>query len=235
MEVIEQHLEEEKIDVNSTVFVRSNIEFAETNLPASTSFLERMKWPIIGSLAAIASLIFIGLLYICQLKNPNSGGVQVEINNAASSNNESPSCSREVANQINIPILPSAPQFQGGAQQFQEHIQDKDRAGNPAHAPAQTTSKGSRMLKNLNSTLGGAAWACNDTHDRHLRVKTTKINAEKEYLDHWDNTTPINDKDIDEKTLTSPILKCMNRKSLYLFQTIMSTHSLFVNNYIPYT
>ena len=109
MEVIEQHLEEEKIDVNSTVFIRSNIEFAGKNLPASTSFLERMKWPIIGSLAAIASLIFIGLIYICQLKNPKSGGVSVEIHNAASSNNESPSCSRDVANQINIPILPSAP------------------------------------------------------------------------------------------------------------------------------
>ena len=64
-----------------------------------------------------------GLLYICQLKNPPKGGVTVEINNAANSNNESPSGTREVANQINIPIQPSASQsgpFQEGAHRFQE-------------------------------------------------------------------------------------------------------------------
>ena len=48
----------------------------------------------------------------------------VEINNAATSNNESSSCSRDVVNQNNLPILPSAPQLrlghQGGAQHFQE-------------------------------------------------------------------------------------------------------------------
>ena len=98
MEVLEQHLEEEKIDVNSTVFIRSNIEFEEKILPASTSFLEKMKWPIIGSLAAITLLTSMGLIYVCQLKNPTKGGVTVEINNAANSNNESPSCTREVAN-----------------------------------------------------------------------------------------------------------------------------------------
>ena len=64
MEVLEQHLEEEKINVNSTVFIRSNIELEEKILPASTTFLEKMKWPIIGSLVAIASLISMGLLYV---------------------------------------------------------------------------------------------------------------------------------------------------------------------------
>ena len=115
MEVIEQHLEEEKIDVNSTVFIRSNIKQEENAPPTSTSFLEKMKWPLIGTLAAIASLIFIGLVFICQLKNPSSSGVSVEINNAATSNNESPICTSEVSNQYNqyyTPSLPSAPQFQ---------------------------------------------------------------------------------------------------------------------------
>ena len=68
MEVLEQHFEEEKIDINSTVFIRSNIEAEEKSLSNSSPFLERMKWPIIGSLAAIASMIFLGLLGICQLK-----------------------------------------------------------------------------------------------------------------------------------------------------------------------
>ena len=77
-------------------------------------------------------------------------------------------------------------------------------AEDPAPTPAPTTSKGSRMLKNLKSDLDGSAWACNDTHVWRLRVRTTKINEEEEYLDHWDNITTINDENIEEKTLTSP-------------------------------
>ena len=75
---------------------------------------------------------------------------------------------------------------------------------NPTPTQAPSTSKGSRMLKNLNSDLDGSAWACNDTHGRRLRVRTTKINEEEEYMDHWDNITTINEENIEEKTLTSP-------------------------------
>ena len=104
MEILEQHIEEEKIAVNSTIFIRSNIESEEKAISSTSTFLEKMKWPIIGSLVAIISLIFIGLMYICQLKKPSREGVTVEINNAANANNESPSCSMGVANQVNIPI-----------------------------------------------------------------------------------------------------------------------------------
>ena len=79
-------------------------------------------------------------------------------------------------------------------------------AENPAPAPATKPSSGSRMLKNLDSSgLDGKAWACNDTHGRRLRVQTSKINTEEEYSEHWDNTTSIDDKEIEEKTLPSPI------------------------------
>ena len=71
-----------------------------------------------------ASLISKGLIYVCQLKNPTKRGVTVVIKNAAYSINESPYCTREVANLINIPICPSATQsrlkHQRGAQLFQE-------------------------------------------------------------------------------------------------------------------
>ena len=110
MEVLEQHFEEEKIDINSTVFVRSNIEIDENITAPSSTFLETMKWPIIGSLGAILSLIVLGLLYICQLSKSNKEGVKVEINNAANANNESPSCSLDVANQVNRPAQPFIPQ-----------------------------------------------------------------------------------------------------------------------------
>jgi len=76
MEVLEQHFEEDKLNINSTVFIRSDIGAEEKSLSNSSPFLKRMKWPIIGSLAAIASIIFLGLLCICQLKNPSKGGVK---------------------------------------------------------------------------------------------------------------------------------------------------------------
>ena len=90
MEILEQHIEEEKIAVNSTIFIRSNIQSEEKAISSTSTFLEKMKWPIIGSLVAIIFLIFMGLMYICQLKKPNREGVTVEINNAANANNASP-------------------------------------------------------------------------------------------------------------------------------------------------
>jgi len=48
MEVLEQHFEEDKLNINSTVFIRSDIGAEEKSLSNSSPFLERMKWPIIG-------------------------------------------------------------------------------------------------------------------------------------------------------------------------------------------
>ena len=65
----------------------------------------------------------------------------------------------------------------------------------PAETPAGTQEpaapKGSRMLKKLESNLDGKAWACTDTHKRRLRVRTTGIEEEDEYYDHWDNTVEL--------------------------------------------
>ena len=97
-----------------------------------------MKWPIIGSLVAIISLIFMGLMYICQLKKPSREGVTVEINNAANANNESPSCSMGVANQVNIPNQPFVPppeMFQEGANQILEGAQQFHEGARVQDAP----------------------------------------------------------------------------------------------------
>ena len=102
MEIIEQHFEEEKINANSTVFVRSNIDSNQISLPKSTSLLERIKWPFIGSLAAVTILIFIGLIAICLLKNNTKSGVTVTVSNEATSKNDSPVCN-------NVAVVPSAP------------------------------------------------------------------------------------------------------------------------------
>ena len=109
MKVLEQHFEEEKVAINSTVFIRSNIEIEENRATPYPTFLETMKWPIIGSLGAILFLIILGLGYISQLSKANKEGVKVEINNAANANNESPSCSMDVANQMNL--VPQPAQF----------------------------------------------------------------------------------------------------------------------------
>ena len=111
MEIIEQHLEEEKININSTIFVKSNIDSEPTSLPASTSLLERIKWPLIGSLAANTFLIFLGLIVICLLKNHSNSGVSVTISNAATSNNDSPICNESVV----APSCPTAFQIQENA------------------------------------------------------------------------------------------------------------------------
>merc|ERR1712074_84530 len=121
MKVLEQHFEEEKVAINSTVFIRSNIEIEENLTTPSSTFLETMKWPIIGSLGAILSLIVLGLIYISRLSKSNKEGVKVEINNAANANNESSSCSMDVANQVNRPaqhFIPQPEQFREEANQI---------------------------------------------------------------------------------------------------------------------
>ena len=113
-----------------------------------------------------ASLISKSLLYICQLKNPTKGGVTVEIKNAAYSINESPYCTREVANLINIPICPSATQsglkhqrgaqpFQEGAHQFQEGAHQFQEGAHQFQegAPEQDAPPNYYTTVNINSIL----------------------------------------------------------------------------------
>ena len=77
-------------------------------LPASTSLLERFKWPLIGSLAAIALIVILTSAF-CLLKNHSNSGVSVNINNAAYSSHDSPVCTEAIVNQANPIIIPSCP------------------------------------------------------------------------------------------------------------------------------
>ena len=105
MEIIEQHIEEEKINVNSTVFVKSEIDTDFPSKQNSITFLDQIKWPVIGSLAAVTFLIFIGLIAVCLLKNNSKSGVNVNITNEANSGNGCP-----ISNIIETaPSAPSAP------------------------------------------------------------------------------------------------------------------------------
>ena len=68
----------------------------------------------------------------------------------------------------------------------------------PTQAPTEQeetlSTKIPMALRKLQSNLDGKAWECTDTHRPRLRVKTTGINEEDEYMDHWDNTIPAKDK-----------------------------------------
>ena len=105
---MEQKFEEAKININSTAFIKSEINSETSILPAPTSLWEKFKWPLIGSLAAIA-LIIILTSAICLLKNHSNSGVSVNINNAASSTNNSPTCNEAIVYQENPVIIPSCP------------------------------------------------------------------------------------------------------------------------------
>ena len=103
MEVIEEHFEEEKVNINSTTFIKSNID-AEFPPTVVTPLLEKIKLPLIISLAAIAGLVFICLIGVCMMKShatlqPATGNT-ITINNKSTSNNESP---------VSTMVTPSCP------------------------------------------------------------------------------------------------------------------------------
>ena len=54
-------------------------------------------------------------------------------------------------------------------------------------------------LRKLQSNLDGKAWECTDTHRPRLRVRTTGIQEEDEYQDHWDNIVPAEKNEIPEE------------------------------------
>ena len=114
MQIVEEKLEEEKININKTVFVKSEI-LSEPTL------IDMLKWPLIGTGAAIILIIILISAFIL-IKNHSSGGVSVTISNAATSSNESPVCTEAIVNQANPIILPSCP----AAAEIQDEVQFQD-------------------------------------------------------------------------------------------------------------
>ena len=93
MEVIEEHFEEKKININSTEFVKSNL-IAEIPSTLATPLFEKIKWPLIISLAAVTGIIFLSLIGTCLVKRNKSpaAGNSIIINNKSSSTVVTPSC-----------------------------------------------------------------------------------------------------------------------------------------------
>ena len=108
MQIVEQKMEEEKININKTIFVKSEI-LSDTHItPSAPSLINMLKWPLIGTGAAVILVILLTSAVLL-IKNWSSSGVSVSITNAATSSSESPVCTEAVINQANPIILPSAP------------------------------------------------------------------------------------------------------------------------------
>ena len=94
MEVIEEHFEEKKININSTTFVKSDLE-AEIPLTVATPLMDKIKLPLIISLAAVAGIIFMCLFGVCMMKSHASAqsgaGNTITINNKSNAM-VTPSC-----------------------------------------------------------------------------------------------------------------------------------------------
>jgi hypothetical protein len=95
MEVIEEHFEERKININSTEFVKSNL-IAEIFTTLATPLFETIKWPLIISLAAVTGIIFLSLIVTCVVKksttNSPAASNNITITNKSSSTVVTPSC-----------------------------------------------------------------------------------------------------------------------------------------------
>ena len=59
--------------------------------------------------------------------------------------------------------------------------------------PLPTTPKIPAAVRRLQSNLDGQAWGCSDTHGPRLRVRTTGVEEEEEYLDSWNNIVPAHE------------------------------------------
>ena len=104
MEVIEEHFEEKKININSTTFIKSDLE-AELPPTVATPFMEKIKLPLIISLAAVAGFIFMCLIRVCLMKShrpaqPGTGNT-ITINAGSNAHNESP---------VSTMVTPSCPE-----------------------------------------------------------------------------------------------------------------------------
>ena len=120
MQIVEQKMEEEKININKIIFVKSEI-LSDTHItPSAPSLINMLKWPLIGTGAAVILVILLTSAVIL-IKNRSSSGVSVTITNAATSSSESPVCPEANINQANPIILPSAP-----AEIQEEEIQFQD-------------------------------------------------------------------------------------------------------------
>ena len=96
------------VNINKTVFIKSEVLSEPHLTPTAPTLIDLLKWPLIGTGAAII-LIIILISAIKLIKNHSNSGVSVTIQNSATSSNNSPTCTEATAFQAEPVILPSCP------------------------------------------------------------------------------------------------------------------------------
>ena len=85
MEIVKQKFEEEKVDDNSTTFVRSDNYQITTVQQQATPLLETLKWPLIGIGASIVSIVLLTCATTV-IRKKSSNELSVKIENTPSNN-----------------------------------------------------------------------------------------------------------------------------------------------------
>ena len=70
------------------------------------------------------------------------------------------------------------------------------------NTPGTTTpsdTKSSLAQRRLGTGLDGNYWQCKESHGRRLRVRTTGLQEEEEYMDSWDNTIPVDGNEVEKQ------------------------------------
>ena len=106
MQIVEQNFEKEKIEKNSTKFVKSGDQVI-TIKPQPKSLLETIKWPLIGGGASLISIILLTCATTLIRRNSTSE-VSVKIENSSTNN---PEIQVNHSAQIYNSVSPSAPPF----------------------------------------------------------------------------------------------------------------------------
>ena len=57
MQIVEEKLEEEKVNINKTVFIKSEVLSEPHFTPTAPTLIDSLKWPLIGIGAAIILII----------------------------------------------------------------------------------------------------------------------------------------------------------------------------------
>ena len=96
------------VNINNAVLIRSEISSEPHFTPTTSTLLDLLKWPLIGTGALIILLIIL-VTGIKLIRNHSNSGVSVTIQNSATLSNNSPICTEATTFQTEPVVLPPCP------------------------------------------------------------------------------------------------------------------------------
>ena len=91
--IVKENFEEMKVQLNETSFIRSSIPVKISNKYPIITFMESHKWVIIGlGVMVVLTVTFVTSYKLCKHNEKPDSRVSINIENAATSSNTSPTC-----------------------------------------------------------------------------------------------------------------------------------------------